>query len=59
MSRASVPGPMALLQRGIPLSLLFDLAMGPQSEDLLRREARTLAQPPLAPPGAVSDLPRA
>jgi hypothetical protein len=30
--------PMALLAHGIPLSLLLDLALGPQSEDLLRTE---------------------
>lgn len=30
--------PMALLESGIPLSLLLDLLCGPQSEDLLRQE---------------------
>ena len=32
---------MALLRRGVPLTLLLDLAdpRGPQSEDLLRHEA--------------------
>ena len=30
--------PMALLRSGVPLSLLLDLAVGPRSEDLLRRE---------------------
>ena len=35
MSGAWVPAPMALLQRGVPLSLLMDLALGPVSEDIL------------------------
>ena len=30
--------PMALLESGIPLSLLFDLVYGPQSADLLSHE---------------------
>jgi len=30
--------PMALLASGIPLSLLFDLALGPESADLLAQE---------------------
>ncbi|MCW2777991.1 MAG: hypothetical protein JWN17_1716 [Frankiales bacterium] len=30
--------PMALLASGIPLSLLIDLALGPESEDLLAAE---------------------
>ena len=30
--------PMALLQGGVPLSLLMDLVLGPQSDDLLRWE---------------------
>ena len=30
--------PMALLESGIPLSLLLDLLCGPQSADLLRQE---------------------
>lgn len=30
--------PMTLLEHGIPLSLLLDLVLGPQSEDLLRHE---------------------
>ena len=29
---------MALLAKGVPLSLLLDLALGPRSEDLLREE---------------------
>lgn len=32
------PGPMALLQGGVPLSLLMDLVLGPCSEDLLWNE---------------------
>jgi hypothetical protein len=35
---------MALLARGVPLSLLLDLALGPHSEDLLRHE-RPAGQP--------------
>lgn len=30
--------PMALLESGIPLSLLIDLVMGPESADLLAQE---------------------
>ena len=30
--------PMRLLENGIPLSLLLDLAMGPESADLLDHE---------------------
>ncbi|MCW2599201.1 MAG: hypothetical protein JWM02_1030 [Frankiales bacterium] len=30
--------PMALLESGIPLSLLLDIACGPQSADLLSHE---------------------
>ena len=37
--------PMALLAHGVPLSLLFDLALGPQSEDLLRQEALPAPRP--------------
>ena len=36
--------PMALLQGGVPLSLLMDLVLGPQSDDLLRWE-RASQQP--------------
>jgi hypothetical protein len=32
------PAPMALLSSGVPLSLLLDLVMGPNSEDLLTHE---------------------
>ncbi|GAC1327908.1 MAG: hypothetical protein NVSMB13_14590 [Mycobacteriales bacterium] len=32
------PAPMALLSSGVPLSLLLDLFLGPQSEDLLNHE---------------------
>jgi hypothetical protein len=33
--------PMALLESGIPLSLLLDLVCGPQSADLLDHERDT------------------
>jgi hypothetical protein len=33
--------PMALLEQGIPLSLLLDLVCGPRSDDLLRHERPT------------------
>lgn len=32
------PAPMALLSGGIPLSLLFDLVLGPHSEELFSQE---------------------
>ena len=32
------PAPMALLSSGVPLSLLIDLVLGPNSEDLLSHE---------------------
>jgi hypothetical protein len=32
------PAPMALLSSGVPLSLLLDLVLGPNSEDLLTHE---------------------
>ena len=32
------PAPMALLSSGVPLSLLLDLFLGPDSEDLLTHE---------------------
>lgn len=32
------PAPMALLGSGVPLSLLFDLVLGPDSEDLMNHE---------------------
>lgn len=32
------PMPMALLRRGVPLSLLMDLAFGPDSEHVLTTE---------------------
>lgn len=38
--------PMALLAHGVPLSLLLDLALGPDSEDLLRQELRLPQQRP-------------
>jgi hypothetical protein len=31
--------PMKLLSSGVPLTLLLDLVLGPQSEDLLTHEA--------------------
>jgi hypothetical protein len=42
-----LPGvrPMALLERGIPLSLLLDLAFGPCSEELLAHERASLPAP--------------
>jgi hypothetical protein len=35
---APVDDPLALLARGVPLSLLLDLALGPDSEAKLRDE---------------------
>ena len=32
------PAPMTLLSSGVPLTLLLDLILGPQSEDLLTHE---------------------
>lgn len=32
------PAPMALLSSGVPLSLLLDLFLGPDSEDLMTHE---------------------
>lgn len=32
------PGPMELLSRGVPLTLLIDLFFGPHSEDLMAHE---------------------
>jgi hypothetical protein len=40
---------MALLENGIPLSLLLDLVLGPDSADLLAHE-----QPPAQPRTAAS-----
>ena len=37
------PSPMTLLRGGVPLSLLMDLVLGPQSEDLLRGERAVAA----------------
>lgn len=34
------PAPMTLLSNGVPLTLLLDLVLGPQSEDLLTHEQR-------------------
>jgi hypothetical protein len=35
------PAPMALLSSGVPLSLLLDLVLGPDSEDLMSQERRS------------------
>lgn len=37
--------PMALLENGIPLSLLLDLVLGPDSADLLAHEQPPAQQP--------------
>ncbi len=37
--------PMALLQNGVPLSLLLDLVLGPNSEEILARELPEPRQP--------------
>ena len=41
--------PMALLEQGIPLSLLLDLVWGPQSADLMRHEALSRGVTPRKP----------
>jgi NAD-dependent oxidoreductase involved in siderophore biosynthesis len=38
------PAPMALLSSGVPLSLLLDLVLGPNSEDLLSHERSDSAE---------------
>jgi hypothetical protein len=46
---------MALLRSGVPLSLLIDLAFGPDSEQVLRTELprpRLHPRGPFDPPGA-------
>lgn len=40
------PTPMSLLEHGVPLSLLLDLAFGPRSEELLRDERGGAVPPP-------------
>ena len=40
--------PMRLLENGIPLSLLLDLAMGPRSAELLDQEHAELRSPDVA-----------
>lgn len=40
------PAPMDLLSRGVPLSLLLDLVLGPQSQDLLDHERQTRRDEP-------------
>ena len=37
----SPAAPMTLLSNGVPLTLLLDLFLGPQSEDLLMHELPT------------------
>lgn len=39
---------MSLLQHGVPLSLLLDLALGPCSRELLEHERPPGAHPPAA-----------
>ena len=41
--------PMRLLESGIPLSLLYDLVLGPQSADLLDEEQHSAADRRLVP----------
>lgn len=41
------PTPMSLLEHGVPLTLLLDLAFGPRSEELLQAE-RGAVPPPRA-----------
>lgn len=41
--------PMRMLESGIPLSLLLDLVMGPQSADLLAEERGSVADRRLVP----------
>jgi len=45
--------PMALLAGGVPLSLLLDLALGPDSEAKLRAAQLQVEQIILGPAGAV------
>ena len=47
------PSPMALLRAGVPLSLLLDLAFGPDSAQVLAtepRRSRASRTTPCAPP---------
>jgi hypothetical protein len=41
--------PMRLLESGIPLSLLYDLVLGPESADLLDEEQHSAADRRLVP----------
>jgi hypothetical protein len=41
--------PMRLLESGIPLSLLYDLVLGPESADLLVEEQHSAADSRLVP----------
>ncbi len=51
--------PMRLLESGIPLSLLYDLVLGPHSADLLHEERTSGADRPLVSrPQPVGHLPR-
>ena len=40
---------MRLLESGIPLSLLYDLVLGPESADLLDQEHSSATDRPLVP----------
>ncbi len=44
------PSPMALLRSGVPLSLLLDLAFGPDSEQVLETEPSRSRRPLLRAP---------
>jgi hypothetical protein len=46
--------PMRLLESGIPLSLLYDLVLGPESADLLDEEQHSAADRRLVPVPQVS-----
>lgn len=54
---APMAAPMALLGDGVPLSLLFDLVLGPDSERLLAEE-RTVPARPDSPTPAGGASPR-
>ena len=47
LERDRCPPPMALLRSGVPLSLLLDLAFGPDSEEVLRTEPPRPRRPPM------------
>ena len=46
MSNPVVSPALSLLRCGVPLSLLLDLALGPDSRSLLERERVSPASPP-------------